>query len=104
MADQSFALGCVVPRSRNYLLRVQIVSPGAIGSVIGVDNVRYATNTIAADVTGDGTVGVPDLLAVINAWGLCGSPCPADVAPPGGDGSVGVPDLLFIINSWGACP
>jgi hypothetical protein len=53
-------------------------------------------------------VGVPDLLAVINAWGACGSPCPADISPSQacgiGDGAVGVPDLLLVINMWGACP
>jgi hypothetical protein len=50
-------------------------------------------------------VGVPDLLAVINAWGPCDDPeiCPADLAPPGGDDTVGVPDLLAIINAWGPC-
>jgi hypothetical protein len=52
---------------------------------------------------GNGTVGVPDLLAVINSWGPCGPPCDADVAPPGGNGTVGVPDLLHIINNWGPC-
>lgn len=53
---------------------------------------------------GDGGVGVPDLLAVINAWGPCPAPCAADLAPAGGDGAVGVPDLLAIINAWGPCP
>jgi hypothetical protein len=57
-----------------------------------------------ADLGGDGSVGVHDLLEVINSWGPCGPPCPADVEPPGGDGNVGVPDLLFIINAWGDCP
>jgi hypothetical protein len=57
------------------------------------------------DLTGDGVVGVPDLLAVINGWGPCPAlptPCPADIAPPpDGDGTVGVPDLLLVINNWG---
>jgi hypothetical protein len=56
--------------------------------------------------SGDGSVGVPDLLFVINAWGPCDEPpaaCPADIAPRGGDGSVGVPDLLAVINNWGPC-
>jgi hypothetical protein len=57
-----------------------------------------------ADITADGTVGVPDLLQVINSWGSCGPPCAADVDPPGGNGTVGVPDLLIIINGWGDCP
>jgi hypothetical protein len=55
----------------------------------------------------DQTVGVPDLLFIINNWGPCVNPnnCPADLAPnPTGDDTVGVPDLLFIINNWGPCP
>jgi hypothetical protein len=57
------------------------------------------------DINADGTVGVIDLLAIINAWGACPPPpiyCPADIAPsPDGDGQVGVPDLLMVINNWG---
>jgi hypothetical protein len=56
------------------------------------------------DVTGDNVVNVNDLLAVINAWGPCASPCAADIAPPGGDGVVNVNDLLAVINAWGPCP
>ena len=55
-----------------------------------------------ADLSGDGIVGVPDLLLVINAWGPCEQPCPEDIAPPpNGDGTVGVPELLMLINNWG---
>jgi len=62
-----------------------------------------------AELTGDNTVGVPDLLLLINNWGPCANPnnCPADIAPPGppvGDDNVGVPDLLMVINNWGPCP
>lgn len=53
-----------------------------------------------ADVNGDGSVNVIDLLAVINAWNATG-PNPADV---NGDGVVNVSDLLAVINAWGACP
>lgn len=55
-----------------------------------------------ADITGDGTVNVSDLLAVINAWGPCpkGGVCPADIT---GDGTVNVSDLLAVINAWGPC-
>lgn len=64
----------------------------------------------AADITGDHTVSVADLLAVIAAWGPCAncvppSNCPADVAPVGAlDCQVNVTDLLAVISSWGACP
>lgn len=60
-----------------------------------------------ADVTGDDTVGVADLLAVITAWGACAGTCPpsctGDIAPPGGDCTVGVADLLAVIGAWGPC-
>lgn len=51
------------------------------------------------DLSGDNTVGTPDLLLLINAWGPCGG-CPADLT---NDGTVGTPDLLQLINAWGPC-
>ena len=59
-----------------------------------------------ADVTGDQTVNVDDLLAVINGWGECDRPpvnCAADIAPLPVDGIVNVDDLLKVINGWGEC-
>ena len=50
------------------------------------------------DVTGNGSVGFDDLLAVMSAWGVCD--CPADVD---GDGIVGLGDLLRVLASWGGC-
>ncbi len=57
----------------------------------------------AADVNGDHTVNVADLLSVISSWGACAVPanCPADVNH---DASVNVADLLAVISAWGACP
>ena len=58
-----------------------------------------------ADISNNGVVNVNDLLAVINQWGSCPTPCSADVnAQPCGDGTVNVNDLLAVINAWGACP
>ena len=52
----------------------------------------------AADITGDGTVGVNDLLAILGYWGTS---IPAgDV---NGDGIVDVVDLLIVIGNWGPC-
>ncbi|MCI0364076.1 MAG: hypothetical protein L0219_09365 [Phycisphaerales bacterium] len=60
---------------------------------------------IAPSGGGDGEVNVIDLLAIIGAWGPCGSGvCTSDIAPPGGDGDVNVNELLAIISAWGACP
>lgn len=64
--------------------------------------------TCPADINGDHTVSVADLLAVITGWGSCPIPCPphcaADIAPTGGDCAVNVSDLLKVITAWGACP
>ena len=54
----------------------------------------------AGDINGDDMVNVIDLLAVINAWGICDG-CNADINE---DGSVNVTDLLAIVDSWGVCP
>ena len=51
----------------------------------------------------DGNVGINDLVALINHWGLCPRPCPWDCeAIP--DGNVGINDLVALINHWGPCP
>jgi hypothetical protein len=52
-----------------------------------------------ADLDGNGEVGVSDILAVIDTWGL--SDVPADIDD---SGSVGVGDLLLLIDAWGDCP
>ena len=59
-----------------------------------------------ADIDGNDSVDVNDLLAVISTWGACADPnnCPADIAPAGGDDVVDVNDLLAVITTWGACP
>lgn len=54
----------------------------------------------APDITGNGSVDVDDLLAVINTWGACPG-CPSDIT---GNGVVDVDDLLGVINGWGSCP
>ncbi len=50
----------------------------------------------------DGAVNVPDLLALLGAWGspqTPGTTCDLD-----GCGSVDVPDLLLLLAAWGNCP
>jgi hypothetical protein len=51
-----------------------------------------------ADINGDDTVDVLDLVAVITAWGE--SAVPEDI---NGDGIVDVLDLLEVITAWGPC-
>ncbi len=63
---------------------------------------KYATAKLPviscpADITGDGTVDVLDLLEVLSQWGADGS---ADIT---GDGVVDVLDLLEVLAAWGPC-
>ncbi len=52
------------------------------------------------DLSGNGSVDVPDLLALLAAWGTNpGGPPDFD-----GDGMVAVPDLLALLSAWGPCP
>ena len=51
------------------------------------------------DINGNGSVDVPDLLALLAAWGTNpGGPPDFD-----GDGMVAVPDLLALLAAWGPC-
>ncbi|MCH2148545.1 MAG: S8 family serine peptidase [Phycisphaerales bacterium] len=52
-----------------------------------------------ADIDGNGSVGVDDLLALIANWGPC-TGCAGDFDE---SGAVGVDDLLLLIGSWGPC-
>ena len=53
---------------------------------------------IFADLNGDGTVGILDLLGVLAAWGDAGTNCLADLDI---DGAVGIFDLLALLSNWG---
>ncbi len=52
------------------------------------------------DISGSGSVDVPDLLLLLAAWGT------NPIGPPDfdGDGTVAVPDLLQLLAHWGPCP
>lgn len=64
----------------------------------------FSHNTVAeascsaADLTGDGTVGVDDLFILLEHWGECpkAEPCP-DLT---GDSAVGIDDLFFLLSHW----
>ena len=51
------------------------------------------------DLDNSGSVGVPDLLALLGCWGLC-TECAPDFD---GNGAVDVSDLLVLLGSWGPC-
>jgi thermitase len=59
---------------------------------------QAANPSCEGDATGNGTVDVDDLIAVILAWGQSGGP--ADV---NNSGTVDVDDLITVILNWGAC-
>ena len=48
------------------------------------------------DLDGDGTVGIIDLLALLDAWGQVHSSADLD-----GDGVVGITDFLMVLANWG---
>ncbi len=53
-----------------------------------------------ADLDGDGSVGILDLLALLAAWGTD----PAGPPDFDNDGTVDIFDLLTLIANWGECP
>jgi hypothetical protein len=82
-----------------------VFSYSLANGIAGVAIAKAPASALPGDITGNGAVDVDDLLAVINAWGNCPSPCPphcsADIAPAGGNCIVNVDDLLMVINNWG---
>ncbi len=94
------------------------INPSALGfpnmHILEVIEVREAVASdpcndpladCAADVDGDGSVGVADVLAIIGSWGECGDGTfrpEGDIAPaPNGDCCVNVVDVLAVISDWG---
>ncbi len=56
---------------------------------------------IPGDIDGDGIVGVPDLLALLAAWGPCPAPCPPSCPTDiDEDCAVSGPDLLILLSNW----
>jgi hypothetical protein len=53
-----------------------------------------------ADLDGNGSVDIDDLLSFISEWGPCNGACPADFD---GNGEVAIDDLLVLISAWGPC-
>ncbi len=51
-----------------------------------------------SDITGDGVVGVDDILVLVSLWDTND-----DQADVNGDGIVGTDDLLLVIANWGNC-
>ncbi|MDG2292492.1 MAG: agmatine deiminase family protein [Phycisphaerales bacterium] len=89
-----------VPDLDSDSVRIKVVvrdADGNTGSDEGDGDSEIIGTEIPGDVTGDGHVGVDDLLAVIADWGCFGS-CTGDATD---DGYVVVDDLLLVIANWG---
>ena len=65
-----------------------------------LDDFEAAAAACPADINGDFTVDVLDLLAILAAWGATGGALPEDV---NFDGTVDVLDLLLVLGTWGPC-
>ena len=100
-AGYSSILTMQVTEGSSYLIRVGGWSESSSGSgtllIDGPEGDCGGTDC-DTDITGDGAVGVNDVLAVIDQWGVAGGP--SDV---NGDGIVDVGDLLAVVGTWGPC-
>ena len=68
--------------------------------VVDMGAYEFPGTSCPADITGDGTVDVSDMLALLGKWGLCDL-CDADINV---DGIVDVTDMLMLLGAWGDCP
>jgi hypothetical protein len=73
--------------------------PDMIGQVLPDRITITALAPCAADLDGDGTVGITDFLDLLAAWG----PNPGHPADFDGDGMVGINDFLELLANWGPC-
>jgi hypothetical protein len=67
---------------------------------IALQGAAFIDTGCPADLDGNGTVDVSDLLQLLAAWGPCAD-CVEDLD---GSGSVDVSDLLELLAAWGPCP
>ena len=100
-SEYSSILTTQVYEGSSYFIRVGGWSDSSAGSgqlIIDGPEGSCGGNPCDADINGDGMVGVNDVLAVIDQWGVAGGP--SDV---NGDGIVDVGDLLEVVGTWGPC-
>lgn len=95
----------------NALAEIDFTSQKVVGSIpVGPDPYNIVVlpldaATCAEDVTGDGSVGFADLLALLGSWGPCDDCTPGScVADIDGNCAVDLSDLLALLIAWGSCP
>ncbi len=89
---------CLLERSAVNIDAINEPYAGMLGA--GRLDAGRAVLLSAGDIDADGTIGITDFLALLNAWGPCaGSPqsCLADLDC---DGSVGIADFLTLLQNW----
>jgi hypothetical protein len=90
--------------TRNESGQIASMAVGAVRYEFELDaegRVTAYSTAPAADLDGDGRVGVRDFLILLAHWGPCPdwpNTCPADLD---GDGVVGIVDFLVLIAHWG---
>ena len=57
-----------------------------------------------ADITGDGVVGMADLLELLFCYGQLADDCSNPYADIYDDGYINAIDLTYLLGSWGLCP
>jgi hypothetical protein len=95
--EDTFAFDC----NRNCVSDLVDIAEGLSQDTNGngiPDECECITDT-DADINGDGSVNVIDLLIIISNWDAEGS-SEGDVD---GDGIVGIQDLLLLIGAWSDC-
>jgi len=99
LPDVPLELPTIIPAGSFAGVILSMVTNSA-GILVGADaqvTARPDVQDVPGDVTGDGHVGVDDLLLVISSWGFCPG-CDADID---GDDYVGVDELLVVLQYWG---
>ena len=56
-----------------------------------------STPACPADLTGDGTVALDDLLVILSRWGQSG------IGDVDGSGQIDAEDIILLLESWGDC-
>ena len=85
----------------NYMMSVDVIDND--GSACPTDRPLCVTACPwDCQATPSGAVDVPDLLALLGAWG--GPQTPGTTCDLDGSGAIAVPDLLKLLANWGSCP